>query len=130
MSYLVLKQLHIACVVLSASGFFLRGLWMLYESPYLQRPAARMLPHLVDTILLGSAIAMAVLSSQYPFTATWLTAKLAGLLIYIGCGTMALKRGRSKARRAVFFAAALAALAYIVSVALTRSPLGFLVSII
>jgi hypothetical protein len=57
----------------------------------------RVLPHIVDTVLLGSAIAMAVISAQYPFAADWLTAKLIGLLIYIGCGTMALKRARSKA---------------------------------
>ena len=55
----------------------------------------------------------------------WLTAKLVGLLIYIGCGTMALKRARSKAQRAVFLVAALGAFAYIVSAALARSPLGF-----
>jgi uncharacterized membrane protein SirB2 len=41
----------------------------------------------VDTVLLASAIAMAVISAQYPFAADWLTAKLVGLLIYIGCGS-------------------------------------------
>ena len=84
------------------------------------------MPHLVDTVLLTSAIALAVLSGQYPFAAAWLTAKLAGLLIYIGCGTMALKRARSKAQRAVFLVAAVTAFAYIVAVALTRSPYGFM----
>jgi hypothetical protein len=63
----------------------------------LQQPLVRVLPHIVDTVLLASAIAMAVISAQYPFAAGWLTAKLIGLLIYIGCGTMALKRGRSQA---------------------------------
>jgi uncharacterized membrane protein SirB2 len=130
MSYLILKQLHIACVVLSGSGFLVRGLWMLRGSPYLQLPAARVLPHIVDTVMLARAIAMAVLSAQYPFATPWLTAKVIGLLVYIGCGTMALKRGRSKAQRAIFLAAALTALAYIVSVALTRSPLGFLAPVI
>ena len=126
LSYLFLKHLHIGCVVLSGAGFCLRGLWMLTDSPWLQRPVVRILPHVVDTLLLGSAIAMAVLSSQYPFTADWLTAKLVALLIYIGCGAMALKRARGKARRAAFLVAALTAFAYIVSVALLRSPLGFL----
>lgn len=126
MSYLFLKHLHIGCVVLSGTGFLLRGLWMLADSSWLQRPGVRVLPHLVDTVLLTSAIALAVLSGQYPFAAAWLTAKLAGLLIYIGCGTMALKRARSKAQRAVFLVAAVTAFAYIVAVALTRSPYGFM----
>ena len=127
MSYLFLKHLHVGCVVLSGSGFFLRGLWMLRESPWLQRAAVKLVPHIVDTVLLGSAIAMAVLSAQYPFFASWLTAKLVGLLVYIGCGTMALKRARSRQQRAAYFAAALTAFAYIVSVAVTRNALGFLV---
>ena len=81
--------------------------------------------HIVDTILLGSAIAMTVISGQYPFVNGWLTAKVAGLLLYIGCGTMALKRARSKPQRAAFLLAAVLSFAWIVSVALTRNPLGF-----
>lgn len=127
MTYLLLKHLHVGCVVLSGTGFFLRGVWMLRHSPWLQRPAVRVVPHVVDTALLASAIAMAVISALNPFTTDWLTAKLIGLLIYIACGTMALKRARTPAQRAAFFVAALAAFAYIVSVALTRSPLGPLV---
>jgi uncharacterized membrane protein SirB2 len=125
MGYLILKQLHITCVVLSGAGFLLRGLWMLADSPWLQQPVVRRLPHLVDTLLLASAIAMAVISAQYPFATDWLTAKLGGLLLYIGCGTMALKRARSKAARSAFLVAALSAFSYIVSVAVSRNPLGF-----
>ncbi|MER2515473.1 MAG: SirB2 family protein [Candidatus Accumulibacter phosphatis] len=124
MTYLTLKYLHVGCVVLSGSGFFVRGLWMLGKSPRLQQPLARVLPHIVDTVLLASAVAMAVISAQYPFAVGWLTAKLIGLLIYIGCGTMALKRGRSEGQRAFFFVAALLAFAYIVTVAVSRSALG------
>ena len=124
MFYLALKHLHVTCVILSGSGFFLRGLWMLSDSPRLNQRWVRIVPHVVDTTLLGSAISMAVISSQYPLAQNWLTAKLIGLLVYILCGTMALKRGKSKATRAVFFAAAVLAFAYIVTVALTRSPLA------
>lgn len=124
MTYLILKHIHIGCVVLSGAGFVLRGVWMLRQSPWLRHPAVRTWPHVIDTILLASAVAMAVISAQYPFTTNWLTAKLIGLLIYIGCGTMALKRAPHHAQRAAFFLAALLAFAYIVSVALTRNPLG------
>ena len=126
MIYLALKHLHVSCVALSGAGFFLRGVWMLRDSPLLQRRWVKIVPHVVDTLLLGSAISMAVLSAQYPFALDWLTAKLFGLLAYVLCGVMALKRGRSKAQRAFFFACALAVFAYIVSVALERNPRGFL----
>jgi uncharacterized membrane protein SirB2 len=125
MSYLALKHLHITAVIFSGTGFFLRGLLMLGDSPLLAKRWLKVVPHVVDTILLGSAITMAVMSAQYPFVQPWLTAKLFGLLAYILLGMMALKRGRTKQVRAGFFIAALVAFAYIVTVALTRDPLGF-----
>lgn len=118
--YLALKHLHVTCVVLSGMGFFLRGCWMLLESPRLQHHLTRRLPHLVDTLLLTSAIIMAILSQQYPFAQGWLTAKFLGLLAYILLGTYALKRGKTRTVRATCFFLALLSFAYIVSVALTR----------
>lgn len=126
MSYILLKHLHVTAVAVSGAGFLLRGLLMLRDSPLLQRRVFKVLPHVIDTILLGSAIAMAVISSQYPFVQPWLTAKFFGLLAYIVFGMMALKRGRTKGQRAAWLLAALLAFAYIVSVALVRDPLGFL----
>ncbi|HPT50534.1 MAG TPA: SirB2 family protein [Accumulibacter sp.] len=126
MTYPLLKHLHVGCAILTSVGFCLRGLWMLTDSPRRRHPAVRILPHIVDTVLLASAVAMALLSGQYPLTADWLTAKVIALLLYIGLGTMALKRGRDKTQRLAFFIGALLCLAYIVSVALSRSALGFL----
>jgi uncharacterized membrane protein SirB2 len=123
MSYLALKHLHVTCVVLSGLGFALRGWWMLNDSPLLKARLARVAPHMIDSVLLGSALFMAWQSSQYPFAQGWLTAKFFGLLAYIVCGTMALKRARTRGRRVVFLALALLAYAYIVGVALTRNPL-------
>lgn len=126
MIYLALKHLHVTCVVLSGLGFCLRGWWMLRDSPILQQRLVRVLPHVVDTLLLGSALSMAVLSGQYPFVQGWLTAKLGGLLAYILFGAMALKRGRTKAIRARYLVLALLAYTYIISVALSRNPLPWL----
>ena len=123
MSYLALKHLHATCVVLSGLGFALRGWWMLNDSPLLKARLTRVVPHVVDTLLLGSALLMAWQSSQYPFAQGWLTAKFFGLLAYILCGTMALKRARTRGGRVVFLVLALLAYAYIVGVALTRNPL-------
>ena len=126
MIYLALKHLHVTCVVLSGLGFCLRGWWMLRDSPMLQQRLVRVLPHVVDTLLLGSALSMVFLSGQYPFVQGWLTAKLGGLLAYIVLGAMALKRGRTKAIRARYFVLALLAYGYIVSVALSRNSLPWL----
>lgn len=124
--YFALKHVHVACVILSGGGFFLRGLLMAVDSPWLTSRPARILPHVVDSLLLGSALALAYVTAQYPFVQGWLTAKVLGLLAYILCGAVALKRGRSKSLRLGFFVLALGLFAYIVSVALSRNAAGFL----
>ena len=124
MDYLFLKYVHVSCVILSVCGFVLRGVWMLADSPLLRQRWVKVFPHVVDTALLASAIALAIISSQYPLAQSWLTAKVIGLIAYIVCGAIALKRGKTKTVRAVFFVVALLIFAYIVLVALNRSPLA------
>jgi len=125
MLYLALRNLHITCAIVSGLGFFLRGLAAMFDSPLINRRWVKTVPHIVDTVLLSSAISMAVISSQYPFAQSWLTAKLVALVLYILLGVMALRKGRSKTWRGVFFVSALLVYTYIVSVALRRNPLGF-----
>jgi uncharacterized membrane protein SirB2 len=122
MNYLLLKHLHMSCAALSGALFLLRGLWMLQDSPRLGQRWVRTLPHLIDTVLLASAVTLAVWSAQYPLAQPWLTAKVGALLLYIVLGSVALKRGRSKGIRAAAFLAALATFAYIVVVALSKNP--------
>ena len=120
-NYALLKFLHLACVAVSGTGFVLRGIWMLQRSPLLARRWVRVLPHVVDTALLASAVALAVMAEQYPIVHGWLTAKIVGLIAYVILGTIALRRGRTAGIRITAFCGALAAFAYIVSVAITKS---------
>ena len=122
--YLGLKHLHISAVTLSFILFALRGVWMLGDSPQLQRRWVRILPHVVDTVLLASAISLTLILHQYPFLNDWLTAKTLALIVYIILGHLALKRAATKFRRAIAGLAALLVFGYIVSVAWTRHPLG------
>jgi uncharacterized membrane protein SirB2 len=121
----LLKYLHLACVALSAAGFVLRGVWMMRKSPMLERRWVRVAPHVVDSALLASAIALAVNIGQYPLVHAWLTAKVFGLIAYIVLGTLALKRGRTLRSRSTAFCGALLVLVYIVAVAISKSPLPF-----
>ena len=122
-AYVFVKDIHLACVVLSLGGFAARGVLMLAGSPLLQARFVRIAPHVVDTVLLASAAWLAWALQQYPLVHGWLTAKLVGLIAYVLLGTIALRRGRTRAVRATAFAGALLAAAYIVAVALTRQPL-------
>ncbi len=121
--YFAIKHIHVGSVILSFSLFFLRGLWMVVDSPLLQRLWVRIVPHIIDTVLLGSAVWLTLIIHQYPLANDWLTAKVAGLLVYIGLGMVALKRGKTKRVRMLAWIGALLAFGYIVAVALTRDPL-------
>ncbi|WP_409269680.1 SirB2 family protein [Massilia sp. BHUDP2] len=123
MPYIALKHLHVTFVALSGLLFLVRGIWMLRASPNLEQRWARIVPHIVDTLLLASAIGLAVVSHQYPGQMPWLTAKVVGLVAYIVLGTIALKRGRTQGLRTAAFVGALACFAYIVAVAVTKNPL-------
>lgn len=123
--YQAIKHIHVTCVILSLAGFALRGVWMLVDSRLLTHRLTRVLPHVVDTVLLGSAITLAVMIEQYPLQAPWVTAKVIGLIVYILLGAVALKRGRTRAVRGAAFVAALLVFSWIVSVALSKNVGGW-----
>lgn len=106
--------------LISISGFALRGIWMLRDSDLLNRQLTKTLPHVVDTLLLASALFLAFSSHQYPFVDAWLSAKLAALIVYIILGSVALKQGSNKVTRAIALALALTTFCYIIAVARTR----------
>ena len=124
MDYAALKSIHVGSVVASYMLFFLRGVWMMRAPALLGRRWVKVVPHVVDTVLLASAVALAMTVRQYPFAQGWLTAKVAGLILYIALGTVALKRGKSTRTRVTAWIAAQCVFFYIVMVAVTRNPLG------
>ena len=121
-AYVALRELHIACVVLSYAGFVVRGVWMMRDAPLLAARWVRIAPHVNDTLLLATAIALAVMSGQYPLQQGWLTAKVIALVLYIALGMVALRPGRTRTRRVAAWIAAQLVFLYIVAVAVTRNP--------
>lgn len=117
------RDVHVLSAATSITLFVIRGIWMMRDSSRLRRRWVRIVPHVVDTVLLASAIVLAVLTSQYPLQQQWLTAKIIGLVVYIALGMVALRRGRTKSVRVTAWIAAVAVFAYIVLVAVTRNPL-------
>jgi len=125
MDFGTLKTIHVAAVAISYTLFFVRGIWMLTGSPLLERRWVRVVPHVNDTVLLAAAIWMTIILQQYPGTHGWLSAKVAGLIAYIGLGMVALRRGRTRRVRLAAWIAAQLVFAYIVAVALAHDPMPF-----
>lgn len=122
--YLALRHVHIACAVLTIALFVLRGGLMIAESRWLQTPVLRYLPHVIDTVLLSTALMLLGIVHQYPFVHGWLTVKVVLLVVYIVLGSIALKRGRTRPVRIAAFVAALATVGFIYTVARAHHPLG------
>ena len=118
------KTGHDVVISSAATGvlFVVRGGLMLAKPGALRARWARILPHVIDTVLLAAALGMLWLARLNPADAPWLLAKIAALVLYVGLGTVALKRGRTRSTRVVFWILAMVVFAYIVAVALTKDP--------
>jgi uncharacterized membrane protein SirB2 len=119
------KAIHVAFVALSFAGFFIRGIWMLRDSTLLRQRWVRITPQVVDTVLLASAIVLAVQLRYSPMEQPWLMAKIIALVIYIAVGLVALRFGSSKRVRLSAWLLGLFIFMYIVSVAMSKSALGW-----
>lgn len=126
MTYVMIKSLHMITGVVTISGFILRGYWMMAQSDKLQLQVIRIVPHIIDTLFLLSGVALVWMLHLNVFSESWLLAKFAGLIVYIVLGTFAIKRGATLQIRIIAFVGALAVFAYIVGVALAKSPASWL----
>lgn len=123
--YLALKMLHMSCALISIVGFIVRGLLKFQGSALLQKKFLKIAPHIVDTVLILSAIGLTVSIGQYPFVDSWLTAKVLGLVVYIFLGLVTLKFAKTTPVRLLAFVLAIAVFAYIASVARSHNPFPF-----
>jgi uncharacterized membrane protein SirB2 len=126
MLYLLIKQVHMSLALLSVAGFALRWYWRMSRSPMATSRWVRIAPHLVDTLLLGTALALSFMPASDALGAAWFGAKVTGLVLYILLGMIAM-RSAPRARRSIpAFVAALLVFAWIASVARTKVAAGFL----
>lgn len=124
--YIILKHLHLSCIALSITLFVTRFYWRKQNISMLQKKWVKILPHSIDTILLGSAIGMAIIASINPFEQHWLAAKILALLAYIVAGTFVIKRAQSANAQNISFALALACFAYILMVAISKQVIPWM----
>lgn len=124
--YFLIKHLHMTAAALSITLFVLRAWWSVRESPRRHARWVKVLPHLIDTVLLGLGVTLMLLLSVWPWQLPWLGAKLLALLAYIGIGTVAIKRGKTPRARAIAAVMAVAMFAYMVGAAVRHTPLSWL----
>lgn len=124
--YLPILHLHVGCVVASGSLFGARSVLRIADHPLANARPLRILSYVIDTVLLLAAILLTLIVHQYPLKDGWLTAKVLFLILYILLGTLALKRARTRAGRSVALLAALLVFGFIIGIARTHDPAGWL----
>lgn len=123
MNYLLIKHLHMTAAGLSILFFIIRAYWSVTSSGKLQLRLVKTLPHIVDTVLLLAGITLAaMIGPEQP----WILAKIVALILYIGVGTIAIKRGKTPATRGAAALVAIAIFVYIVGVAIRHNPMSWL----
>lgn len=127
--YSALRHLHMGLAFSSGAFFALRGAALLAGQRWPRHWVAQRLSIIIDTGLLAAALRLLWELRLNPLVTPWLQVKLALLLVYIGLGLLTfrfLQQRKWKHARALCYAAALLCYGFMVSVALTHSPLGVL----
>ncbi|MBL8323788.1 MAG: SirB2 family protein [Rubrivivax sp.] len=118
--YLLLKHMHVALAALSVSLFVARVLGVLGGARWPHRPVLRVASVAIDTLLVAAGGTLWWWLALDPQRDRWLLIKLLLVVAYIGVGSVAMKRARTRAGRAAAFGAALLLVGGVVALALTR----------
>ncbi|WP_250458653.1 SirB2 family protein [Microbulbifer litoralis] len=101
-----IKHLHITLAAISVTFFALRFCARQADAAFMRALWARVAPHLIDTLLLASGVALALIYRLSPLETHWLLVKLSLLVGYIGAGMIAMKAADS-GRRLIYASLAL-----------------------
>lgn len=126
-TYTIVKHIHMTAALASGAFFLLRGLWMMQESSFFNARIVKILPHVIDTVLLISALVLVGMLGSLP---SFVLVKIAALFVYIALGMMAFRFMKGWGPRVFMFFLALFVYAFILSVAITKHPQGFLSAIL
>jgi len=117
---LIIKYIHIISALLSISGFIYRGILKLTTPEKLTQKWLKIAPHIIDTVLLASAIYLVVITELYPTLFNWVSIKIVALVIYIILGLFTLRFCQTRTSIIVSFILAITVFTYIIFVAKTK----------
>ena len=126
MNILLLKYVHIVSVAVSFGLFFVRGLWLMRSYPEPQEQWVRVLPYVVDTALVVSALVVMMMSPQKGWPGDWLSVKLVLVVIYAALVLYLFRWARGRAPKVVVWIVALIVFLFVTTISVVRDPLVIL----
>lgn len=121
--YPAIKHLHMLAIALSVTLFILRYCLMMANSSLNEKKFLKITPHVVDTVLLLTGVALIFITGFVPFTAAggWMTQKLSCVLAYIALGYFTLKMGTNKVFKTFAFFGSLGWVMAAAKIAMTKT---------
>ena len=122
--YPEIKLVHVTAAIASGTLFLLRGTAVNWGGSWGMIAPIRYLSYTIDIVLLTAALLLLAILPSSVYSNGWLWLKLTLLVVYIGFGTLALKRGHTANIRRGCFVAAIAIYLCMYFIARTHDPLG------
>lgn len=88
--YIALKHAHLTFILLSVVLFYFRFYKVQIAGQTLPK-FLKILPHIIDTLLIATAIGLCIVIQQYPIMQNWLTIKVLFVIAYIVFAALAIK---------------------------------------
>lgn len=123
--YMLAKHLHLTAVFFSISLFVIRFFWLMRSSALMDKRWVKVFPHVIDTLLLISALSLCFMIQQYPVVNHWLSEKIVFVVLYIVLGMVALNNKHSKKMQWIAFVGAISCVLSIANIALFKQPILF-----
>ena len=121
--YPAVKHLHLMLIALSVLFFTVRFVLHLRGSALLEKKLLKIAPHIIDTFLLLSGVALCFIIQQFPFENAWLTEKLSAVIAYIVLAMIAMKINRGKLFKIFAYIGAISWLVYAAKMAVFKQPI-------
>lgn len=122
--YAEVKLAHVIFAAGSIGLFALRGGFGVLAAKPLKRRLWKVLPHVVDTLLLAMGVWLAVLLRLNPLHVTWLGVKILCVIAYIVLGVLAFRLNKPYWLRRSVFVAAILMFVFIISIAVLHDSRG------
>ena len=96
MEYIAIKHTHVLFALLSIILFYTRTVSRFMSGKLASNKLVFIGSHIIDTLLLVSAVALLVVASMNPLQQPWLTEKIVLVVAYIGLGFVVSKSTQFK----------------------------------
>lgn len=118
----MLKSLHVVLIFSSLASYVVRILLLQFKPQALHNKFSRIAPHVINTLLIISGVALILLGGWLDRDFGWIISKFILLLAYIALGVMSMHNTGLK--RWAMFAGAMACFVTIFVIAITKN--GFI----